>query len=228
MLAVLVVDQWSKHWALERLYPLETIDLIGSLQFNLHFNTGMAFSGFATGAGAPSALAIVIAVVLVLVAPVITSMLQLVLIGIVIGGALGNVIDRVAGRRGQRQAHGTVAEGFMSGAVVDFIDVQWWPCSTWPMRRSSSVASPSRSRASAPPTRSRRRTRSSTRPGRRTGSRSVARPGARPGASADDAAEGDGATGSPDERPWRHVGATIDETIPARGTASGSTASWRC
>jgi signal peptidase II len=40
-----------------------------------------------------------------------------VLIGIVVGGALGNVVDRLSRAR----------DGFMSGAVVDFIDLQWWP-----------------------------------------------------------------------------------------------------
>jgi signal peptidase II len=127
VLAVLVVDQWTKRWALDRLYPFEVIDLVGSLRFNLAFNTGMAFSGF-SGAGALiGAIAILIAVVLLVVARKVTSVLQLVLIGIVIGGALGNVIDR-ASRVGEiKSKDGTVAEGFMSGAVIDFIDVQWWP-----------------------------------------------------------------------------------------------------
>ena len=36
--------------------------------------------------------------------------------GLLIGGALGNLVDRVF--RG---------DGWLHGAVVDFIDVQWWP-----------------------------------------------------------------------------------------------------
>jgi signal peptidase II len=36
--------------------------------------------------------------------------------GCIIGGATGNVLDRVF--RGS---------GFMDGAVVDFIDLRWWP-----------------------------------------------------------------------------------------------------
>jgi signal peptidase II len=36
--------------------------------------------------------------------------------GLIVGGAIGNVIDRLF--RG---------EGWMRGAVVDFIDFQWWP-----------------------------------------------------------------------------------------------------
>ena len=38
-------------------------------------------------------------------------------LGLVLGGALGNLVDR-AFREGS---------GFLGGAVVDFIDLQWWP-----------------------------------------------------------------------------------------------------
>ena len=38
-------------------------------------------------------------------------------VGAIIGGAIGNLGDR-AFREG---------EGFFGGAVVDFIDLQWWP-----------------------------------------------------------------------------------------------------
>jgi signal peptidase II len=44
------------------------------------------------------------------------SLFTLVATGCIIGGATGNVLDRVF--RGS---------GFMSGAVVDFIDLRWWP-----------------------------------------------------------------------------------------------------
>ena len=47
---IVVVDQLSKHWALNRLSGNRTIDVVGSLRFNLAFNKGMAFSQ-ATGAG---------------------------------------------------------------------------------------------------------------------------------------------------------------------------------
>jgi signal peptidase II len=124
---VLVVDQLSKRWALDRLYPNDVIELVGSLQFRLRFNTGMAFSGFSNSGAIIGVVAILIAVVLVVIARKVTSVFQLMLIGIMIGGALGNVIDR-ASRVGEvKDNNGTVAEGFMSGAVVDFIDLQWWP-----------------------------------------------------------------------------------------------------
>ena len=38
-------------------------------------------------------------------------------VALVLGGALGNLADR-AFRDGQ---------GFLGGAVIDFIDLQWWP-----------------------------------------------------------------------------------------------------
>jgi signal peptidase II len=38
-------------------------------------------------------------------------------VGLVLGGALGNLIDRALRGGG----------GFLGGAVVDFIDFQWWP-----------------------------------------------------------------------------------------------------
>jgi signal peptidase II len=46
----------------------------------------------------------------------ITSRLGAVALGLMLGGALGNLADRAF--RG---------DSFFSGAVIDFIDVQWWP-----------------------------------------------------------------------------------------------------
>ncbi len=49
--AVILADQLTKRWALDRLSGGEMIDLIGSLRFRLAFNTGMAFSK-GSGSGA--------------------------------------------------------------------------------------------------------------------------------------------------------------------------------
>ena len=38
-------------------------------------------------------------------------------LGLVLGGAIGNLVDRALRDGG----------GFLQGAVVDFIDLQWWP-----------------------------------------------------------------------------------------------------
>ena len=40
-----------------------------------------------------------------------------VLLGMILGGAVGNLADRAA----------RAGDGFLGGAVVDFIDLQWWP-----------------------------------------------------------------------------------------------------
>ena len=115
---VLVLDQLSKRWAVDRLKDQAPIDLFWTLRFNYAENTGMAFSR-GSGAGRFIAVLVVaIVVVLIVVARKMTSRLQLVLVGVVIGGALGNLVDRIF-----RAGDG----GFLTGGVVDFVDVQWWP-----------------------------------------------------------------------------------------------------
>jgi signal peptidase II len=133
LLAVLAIDQASKRWALERLAPAvvggprEIIEVLGPLQFNLAFNTGASFSLGSDSGAVIGVVALAIVVVLALVARKVDSKLQLILIGVVMGGALGNIVDRLT-RVGEVDPFtGNVASGFMSGAVVDFIDVQFWP-----------------------------------------------------------------------------------------------------
>jgi signal peptidase II len=124
---VLLVDQLSKYWAFSRLCEIpdgydcavqaDPIALFWTLRFNLAFNTGMAFSA-GSGSGPVIGLVVIaIVVVLIVVARRITSPVQLVLLGVVIGGALGNLVDRAA----------RATDGLLDGAVVDFIDLQWWP-----------------------------------------------------------------------------------------------------
>ncbi len=118
---VVVADQLSKHWAVNRLrkdQPIDdrTIDLVGSLRFNLAFNKGMAFS---QGQGLGPLIAVVATVVIVwLLISLRTTggRLNTFGIGCVIGGAAGNLIDRAF-----RQ------EAWLRGGVVDFIDLQWFP-----------------------------------------------------------------------------------------------------
>ncbi|CAB4762753.1 unannotated protein [freshwater metagenome] len=123
-MTVLLIDQLSKAWALRRLSSLEVVDVVLSLRFNLAFNTGMAFSKGSGKGPLIGLVALIVAGVLLVIARKSTSILQLVFIGIVVGGALGNVIDRLS-RVGEAPNFG--GTGFMSGAVVDFIDLQWWP-----------------------------------------------------------------------------------------------------
>lgn len=115
-IAVVVADQISKHWALNRLSGGQTIDVIGSLRFNLTFNQGMAFS---QGQGLGPLIAVVGTVVIVwllLSLRTVGGRLNTFGIGCIIGGAAGNLVDRAF-----RQ------EAWLRGAVVDFIDLQWFP-----------------------------------------------------------------------------------------------------
>lgn len=113
---MVAVDQLAKTWAL-RVLADRTIDLVGSLRLRLVFNTGSAFS---IGAGLGPVLAlvgVVVVVVLLRASRDLVGTPALVALGLVLGGAVGNLADRVL--RG--------GEGLLSGAVVDFVDLQWWP-----------------------------------------------------------------------------------------------------
>jgi signal peptidase II len=113
---VVVVDQLTKHWALNALDNGRVVDLVGSLRFNLAFNTGMAFSqGEGVGRIVPI-LAISVVAALLMAVGRSSSRWFSVGVGLIVGGSLSNVIDRLF--RG---------DGWFDGAVVDFIDVQWWP-----------------------------------------------------------------------------------------------------
>jgi signal peptidase II len=113
---VVVADQLTKHWAVTSLGEDRTIDIVWTLRFNLAFNNGMAF-GQAGGLGPViGVVATLVIVYLLITLRNETSRLSSVGMGLLIGGAAGNLIDRLF--RG---------EGFLDGAVVDFIDFQWFP-----------------------------------------------------------------------------------------------------
>ena len=114
--AVVVVDQLTKHWALNTLDGNRVIDVVGSLRFNLAFNKGMAFSqGEGIGRLVPILAVTVVAALLMTVGRSSSRWFTLG-VGLIIGGSISNVVDRLF--RG---------DGWLDGAVVDFIDVQWWP-----------------------------------------------------------------------------------------------------
>jgi len=114
--AIVVVDQLTKHWAVNALSDGRSRHVIGSLQWNLTFNSGMAFSR-AKGIGPfIGVLAFCVMIGLALSSAKLGSRTARLAAGLLIGGALGNVIDRLF--RGR---------AWLRGSVVDFIDVQWWP-----------------------------------------------------------------------------------------------------
>jgi signal peptidase II len=115
-LGVVVVDQLTKHWAVTSLGDDRTIDLVWTLRFNLAFNNGMAF-GQAGGLG--PVIAVVATLVIVYLLTTLrneSSRISTIGMGLLIGGAAGNLIDRLF--RG---------EAWLNGAVVDFVDLQWFP-----------------------------------------------------------------------------------------------------
>ena len=113
---IVLLDQVSKAWALRDLADGRIIQVIWTMQFNLTFNRGMAFSR-GTGIGPIiGVIGLVVVALLLLSLRRADNTLTRVATGLIIGGALGNILDRLF--RGS---------GWMRGAVIDFIDFQWWP-----------------------------------------------------------------------------------------------------
>jgi signal peptidase II len=116
-IAVIALDQLTKHWAVTSLGTDREIDLFWTLRLNLAFNNGMAF-GQAQGFGPVIAVVATVVIVYLLVSlRTEVSTMSTIGMGLLIGGAAGNLIDRLF--RGD--------DGFLQGAVVDFIDFQWFP-----------------------------------------------------------------------------------------------------
>ena len=113
---IVIVDQLTKQWALSALGGGRDIHVIWTLQWNLTFNSGMAFSrGEGLGPLIAVAATLVIVWLLLSLNREATTM-SIIGMGLVIGGAAGNLIDRLF--RG---------DAWLRGAVVDFIDFQWFP-----------------------------------------------------------------------------------------------------
>lgn len=113
---VVLVDQVTKHWAVNALAGVPARHVIWTLQWNLSFNSGMAFS---SGRGLGPIIGLVAMMVVVFIVLSVRSnrsMIVAVAAGLVLGGAVGNLCDRVF--RG---------DGWLHGSVVDFIDFQWFP-----------------------------------------------------------------------------------------------------
>lgn len=113
---LVVVDQVTKHWALNALTGNPPRPVFWTLQWNLTFNSGMAFS---KGQGAGPIIGVIALGVVALVVWGLRkydSRVVAVAGGLVVGGALGNVVDRLFRD-----------EAWLRGSVVDFIDFQWFP-----------------------------------------------------------------------------------------------------
>jgi signal peptidase II len=109
-------DFVTKSWALLSL-SAEPRKILGSiLQFTLVFNSGAAFS-LATGFTILfSLLALGVVVAVIYFAPKITSTGWQFTIGLLLGGVLGNLTDRIFRE-----------PSFLSGYVIDWIQIPHWP-----------------------------------------------------------------------------------------------------
>jgi lipoprotein signal peptidase len=105
------IDQASKAWALDALWPpySEGIALLPVLNLRLGFNTGVTFGMFAQSAA--EAVWLLVAIKPAVVAWLLlwlrraASRVEATAMGLIIGGALGNILDRMR-----------------IGAVTDFVD----------------------------------------------------------------------------------------------------------
>ena len=109
-------DFVTKAWALQSL-STEPRKVIGSLlQFTLVYNSGAAFS-FATGFTILfSLIALSVVIATICFAPRITSRGWQLTIGLLLGGVLGNLTDRIFRE-----------PSFLSGYVIDWIQIPHWP-----------------------------------------------------------------------------------------------------
>lgn len=111
-LAVVAIDQLTKTWA-ERALADGPIHVIWTLSLNLTYNSGAAFSSAPGYTPIITALAVGVLIALVGLSRSATTTAGVVALGLVIGGASGNLVDRLVRGNG--------------GAVIDFIDLRWWP-----------------------------------------------------------------------------------------------------
>ena len=121
--SIVLADQLSKLWAVNRLtrepctVPDACIDVVGSLRFRLSFNPGAAFSSFTGGGPILGVIAFFMTIYLVYLSVTSADAVLRWMFPVVGGGAVGNLWDRVF----------RADDGFLSGKVVDFIDLQFWP-----------------------------------------------------------------------------------------------------
>ena len=113
--AVVALDQLTKWWALRTLGD-RSIDLVGSLRLALTFNKAGAFGLGSSFVPVLAVVAVGVVLVFVVRGDPSARLAVAVALGLVLGGAFGNLADRVFRD-----------PGLLRGAVIDFIDLQWWP-----------------------------------------------------------------------------------------------------
>lgn len=110
---VLVVDQLVKHWMLASLTVGTPVQVVGTLlRFNLHFNSGAAFSMGESFTWAFTIVSTLVAVALTYLIMNTPAPSWRFAFGLLLGGTLGNLGDRLFR-----------APSFAQGHVVDFIQL---------------------------------------------------------------------------------------------------------
>lgn len=112
---IVIADQLTKWWAESRLDDRD-VDLFWTLRLHLSHNTGMAFSRGQNIGPIIGVVALVVIVALLLSLKRQSGRVANLAVGMIVGGAIGNVLDRLFR-----------SPGWFRGAVVDFIDLQWFP-----------------------------------------------------------------------------------------------------
>lgn len=125
---ILVLDIWTKRWALDALGDGTRMELFGGLlPLTLAFNRGAAF-GISIGDDPRWFFIPVTAMALVLLGVLYvqaerTDHLRLVSLALVMSGALGNLVDRVRWDRGVVDFLGPVDLGFMHWPIFNVADM---------------------------------------------------------------------------------------------------------
>jgi signal peptidase II len=112
----MAVDQLTKWLALRALGDGSSIALIPTVELDLTYNSGFSFSTGTGNGRLVGLMVIALCFVLALLAARARTLPRLALMSVILGGALGNLVDRVA----------RAENGFLTGEVVDFVDVSWY------------------------------------------------------------------------------------------------------
>lgn len=114
---VVVLDQLTKQWALAALEGEPRIVIVdGFFELTFTRNPGSAFSLFQGNGPILGIIALGVVGLIVFVLRDASHRLEALALGLVLGGALGNLTDRAF--RG---------DGFLDGAVIDWVDLWWIP-----------------------------------------------------------------------------------------------------